>query len=313
MKLIFFGTSEIAVLPLQALAASRHDVLAVVTRPDTKKGRGLRLSASPVKIAAERLGLQLYQPRDLNSVQARRFLEGLKADLFVVISYGLILPRDVLEIPRLYCINLHPSLLPKYRGAAPVNWAIIEGEKTTGVSVFRLTEEMDAGDIILQQVLTIDSKDNAQTLNKKLSGLGSKVLLRALDVIASDKVKFIPQEHCQASYAPRLKKEQGNIDWNLPAARIVNLIRGLGPWPGAFTFLGGRRLKIWEAHWSKENHPGFKPGEILLKGGFKVQTAEGSVVIETLQPAGKCRMRSDECLSGYRLKDGQRLTNKQGL
>ncbi|MGB2706211.1 MAG: methionyl-tRNA formyltransferase, partial [Candidatus Omnitrophota bacterium] len=236
MKIVFFGSSEFAVPSLERLLESQHQVLAVVTQPDRKKGRRrLTISATPVKRAALARGLNILQTADLEETGTFKKLKSLKADLFVVVSFGQILTQRVLSIPKIYCINLHPSLLPKYRGAAPVNRAIMNGEKTTGLTIIKMNERMDAGDIILQRGIPIEREDDSETLNDKLSELGAVLLLDAIRFIEEDRIAFKKQNDKKTTLAPRLKKEDGIIDWEKDARQIHNRVRGTLPWPGAYT------------------------------------------------------------------------------
>ena len=213
MKIVFFGSSEFAVPSLARLVESPHKVLGVVTQPDRKKGRRLTISATPVKRTALAKGLNILQAANLEETGTFKKLKSFKADLFVVVSFGQILTRRILSIPKIYCINLHPSLLPKYRGAAPVNWSVINGERTTGLTVIKMNEKMDSGDIILQRNMAIDREDDSGTLNDKLSELGAVLLLDAVRFIEEDRITFKKQNGKKATLAPRLKKEDGIIDW----------------------------------------------------------------------------------------------------
>lgn len=244
MNIVFFGTSEFAMPAFRALIASKHKVLALVTQPDRKRGRSLKLSPPPTKVLALTENIQVYQPQDASSQESIGYLKRLNADLFIVISFGQILSRDILSIPKSCSINLHGSLLPKYRGAAPTNWAILNGDTITGVTVIRMNEKMDEGDIILKSETGIDDEDTNITLNEKLSSLGASVLLKAIDLIETGKASYTRQDGSKATYAPKLKKEDGLIRWDEPAFRIRNKVRGLLPWPGAYTHYEGRILKV---------------------------------------------------------------------
>ncbi|MBI5144223.1 MAG: methionyl-tRNA formyltransferase, partial [Candidatus Omnitrophica bacterium] len=246
MNIVFFGTSEFALPTLRLLSDSRHKVLALVTQPDRKKGRRLKTSPPPAKVLGLAKNIPVYQPQDASSPDAIEYLKRLDVDLFVVVSFGQILKEGVLSIPKLYSINLHGSLLPEYRGAAPTNWAIINGERTSGVTVIRMNERMDEGDIILQREVRIGEEDTNITLSEKLSELGREALSEAIGLIEKSSVTFTKQDSAKASYAPKLKKEDGIIDWSDLALKIHNKVRGLIPWPGAYTHFEGRILKIWE-------------------------------------------------------------------
>lgn len=307
MKIIFFGTSVFAVPSLEQLAASDHQVSLVVTQPDRPKGRNLKLAAPAVKDAAKRLHLPLYQPEDALAADAIQSLRKHNADLFVVVAFGCILNTEILSIPKKFSINLHASLLPKYRGAAPINWALINGEKTTGVTVFRLNEVMDAGDIIIERSLTIEDEDTAITVSEKLSGIGAITLREAVDLIARDKVVFKKQDRAHATFARKLKKSDGVIDWGLSAVALMNRVRGLIPWPGAFTTLEGRQLKILDAaaiqHEPKDASNG-QIVEITPDSDIVVKTNDGCLVIKRLQLEGSRPMGCEEFLRGHTIAQG---------
>ncbi|MCM8801498.1 MAG: methionyl-tRNA formyltransferase, partial [Candidatus Omnitrophica bacterium] len=247
MKIIFFGSSQFGEPSLRAIVENNYKVICVVTQPDRKKARGLKSLPTPIKQVAMDLGFLVYQPERINTVEAVNFLKDLNADLFVVIAYGQILSEEILNIPKIFSLNVHASLLPKYRGAAPVNWAIIKGEKTTGITIIKMTEKMDAGPIIFQESIDILEQDDAVSLGQKLSLLSARLLIKTLRDIQKNNYQFIPQDEAKVCFAPRLKKEDGRINWDEPAIKINNLIRGCMGWPGAFTYYKGRRLKIYKA------------------------------------------------------------------
>ena len=309
MKIIFFGTSEFALPVLEALVSSKEKILKVVTAPDKKKGRGQKIAFSPVKILAQEKNLSILQPTDLKDTG---FLQSLKkgvADLFVVCAYGRILTRELLQIPKKYAINLHASLLPKYRGAAPINWAIIRGETRTGITIFKMDEYMDRGEIILQQKIDISYLDTSVRLGIKLSRIGAELLLKAVDLIKSGAETFTEQDETQATFAPKLKKKDGLIDWNMPALDIYNRVRGLQPWPGAFTYLNNKLLKIWNSQVVR-NGKDRQPGEIVnidTEKGILVQTGKDKLLITVLQLEGKRKMLTAEFISGHRIEIGSKL------
>ena len=308
MKIIFFGTSDFAVSALNELLLSKHKLLGIVTAVDKRKGRGQRIGLSPVKSFAQKRGLALFQPADLRDAKFVQCLKNEPADLFVVCAYGRILTKEVLRIPKGCAINLHASLLPKYRGAAPVNWAIIRGEKETGVTVFKMDEYMDKGEIILQRKTDISLSDTAVSLAEKLSKIGAEVLLEAIDLIEQKKATFITQDESRASSAPKLKKGDGLINWEAAASEIHNRVRGLQPWPGAFTYLENRLLKIRQSQ-IVGNEQGGNPGEIIdvSEKGILVQTGRGGLLITVLQLEGKKEMPSAEFILGHKLEAGKRL------
>ena len=307
MNIIFFGTSTFAVPSLKAIHQSAHTILAVVTQPDRKRGRHLRVTPSPIKEIATGLDLPVYQPADASDAKATAYLKKFDADLFVVVSFGQILSQEALSIPRRFAVNLHASLLPLYRGAAPINWAIINGERATGVTVFKLAKQMDAGDIILQGSVSVEDRDTAVTLSEKISHDGADILLRALDAIAQDKASFTRQEERAATYAPRLKKSDGIIRWDIPAERIRNMVRGLLPWPSAFTTYKGKMLKILEAGDSDCDSEGAQCGQIVRvdsAAGILVKTKDRCLVIQRLQLEGGRPMNFDEFVRGHRIMAG---------
>lgn len=312
MKIVFFGSSQFAVPSLEALIRGSQEVLAVVTQPDRKSGRHLTLGPTPVKSKAGELGLAVYQPKDIEAPQVRADLTRLGPDLFVVVAFGKILPGDILRIPKFYAINLHASLLPKYRGAAPINWAIIKGEKRTGVTVIRMNEYMDRGDIILQKVVEIGNRDTALSLGGRLSLLGAKLVMEVIHLIEQDKdrASVTPQREEEATYAPKLDKIDGLIDWRKTALEIDRHIRGVIPSPGAFTYFKGKILKIWEAEVLAGGGEKFggKIVEIDRKRGImEVMTAKDRLAVRSLQFEGKRLLSAKEFLLGCKIKAGDTL------
>lgn len=304
MKLVFMGTPDFAVPSLDRLAACGHEIAAVVTRPDRPRGRGRKLAPPPVKTAAHRLGLPVIQPRSLEATDFLDRLRRINADLFVVVAF-VILPRVVLKIPTFGSVNLHPSLLPKYRGAAPINWAIIRGETETGISVFRLTTRVDAGDLLFQQVVGIGQDETAGELSDRLRTMGANALAAVVDGLERDELTSKPQPHTKVTRAPRLEKEDGRIDWTRDAATIRNLVRGTNPFPGAFTTWRGEYLKV---HRAEAAHGAGLPGEVVVADGRKgcvIAAGEGTLALEEVQPAGKGRMSGAELVRGYRIEAGE--------
>lgn len=315
MNIVFFGSSQFAVSSLKALLNTRHKVSCVVTQPDRQKGRGLHLEGTPVKSSAQEADLQIYQPLKINTPEAVKFLKNFNADLFVVVAYGQILSKEILDIPTIFAINAHASVLPKYRGAAPINWALINGEKTTGVTIMKMTEKMDAGAIITFKTIDILDDDTSVSLEDKLSQLAAQLLVNSLESIENNDYKLTSQDEKKASLAPRLKKEDGLIDWKKPAQVIHNLVRGCLLWPGALTYYNGKLLKIYEAKViGVLGNQGFRPpGEIVVasKEGIVVATGEDNLVIEELQMEGKKRMRVEEFIAGHKICAGQRFEEKK--
>jgi methionyl-tRNA formyltransferase len=302
MKIIFFGSSNFAVPILEELAKNENIIL-VVTQPDRQKGRSLKITPTAVKSKAGELGIKTFQPAKVNSKESIESLKKLNADLFIVVSFGQILSKLVLSLPKLYCLNIHASLLPKYRGAAPINWAIANGEKETGVTIMRMNEKMDEGDVILKEILPVSEQDDAIILSEKLSIKGANLLLDAIRLIRDNEVEFTTQDHNKATYAPKLKKEDGLINWADSADEICNRIRAFAPWPGCFTSLDKKMLKIWKAKPVVEsNDKKSKPGAILKtsKNGILVKTGKGALKIEELQLEGSRRMTAEEFIAGHR-------------
>lgn len=314
MNIVFFGTSEFAVPSLKAILKSKHKVLAVVTQPDRKKGRDLKLSPPYTKVLALAEGIPVYQPEDASSKESVEYLKKLSADLFVVISFGQILKADVLAIPKIYSINFHASLLPKYRGAAPTNWAVINGDKSSGVTVIKMNERMDEGDIILRRETEIDPEDTNITLSQNLSQAGAGALPEAIELIECGKARLEKQDGSRATYAPKLKKEDGLIDWSESAVNIHNKVRGLIPWPGAYTYYDKKVLKILKT--KLIDNPGTLNqavyGEVLdiqKDGSVIVKTGSGVLAIKALQLEGKKALDPASFILGHKLAKGYKFTS----
>ncbi len=303
MRIVFMGTPEFAVTSLKALIDAGENVVAVVTQPDRPKGRGRRLASPPVKVLAESHSIPVLQPEKIKTPQFYEELSKFSPDLICVAAYGKILPKNILELPPLGCINVHASLLPKLRGAAPINWAIIRGERITGVTTMFMDEGMDTGDILLKEEVAIDDEDTAETLTEKLAPLGGKLLIKTLKALRKGTLKPIPQDDSKATYAPMLKKEMGRVDWSKGAREIRNLIRGLIPWPGAFTTLGGKVLKLYRAEVAEG---GGEPGTVIEAGeaGLMVATGERALKVLELQLEGGKRLSATAFLRGHRIEPG---------
>ncbi len=299
MKIIFFGSSEFAVPVLEALK-DREEVSLVVTQPDRKKGRSLKKDSTPVKKLAGKIGIEVFQPSDVNAKDSIERLKRVGADVFIVVSFGQILKKEVLDIPKI-SLNAHASLLPKYRGAAPINWAIANSEKETGVTIIRMNEKMDEGDIILKETVSIGADEDAVTLSGKLSRKGGEALLRAVDLIKKGAAGFEKQIESDATFAPKLKKEDGLIDWSWDAKKIYNRIRAFVPWPGCFTYWDKKVLKICGARPHAESKTA-KPGTVLevTKDGILVSVGKGAIIVDELQPESKRRMRAEEFIAGHK-------------
>jgi methionyl-tRNA formyltransferase len=307
-RLIFMGTPDFALPSLKTLFEAGEEVVSVYTQPDRPKGRGRKLTPSPIKEWALAHNLPIFQPPSFKEDEARSRLAEDKPDLLIVVAYGLILPPAVLSIPAWGAVNVHASFLPHYRGAAPIQWAIINGESETGVTTMRLDAGMDTGDILLQARSPIEATDSSQDLHDRLSVLGGTLLIKTLDALRQGTLMPQPQDQSKASYAPPLKKEQGEIRWDLSAPVIDCWIRGLTPWPGAFTFLKEKRLIIHQAVPDPASSHG-RPGSVVsLEGGqIGVATGQGLLAIKELQLEGHRRMPALELVRGASLKVGARL------
>ncbi|NLM23330.1 MAG: methionyl-tRNA formyltransferase [Firmicutes bacterium] len=315
MKLLFMGTPAFALPSLELIRESRHRLAGIVTRPDRPRGRGRRLSVSPVKEWALKNGVALSQPAGLKDPSFWEWLEGLAPDLVITVAYGKILPPALLDYPPLGCINLHASLLPAYRGAAPIHRAVMAGEESTGVTVIKMNPQMDAGDIILQEAVPIRIDDTTGTLHDRLASLGARLLLQAVDQLASGEAVFKPQDHAAATLAPPLTPEEERLDWRRSAWELYNQIRGLNPRPGAFTFFRGRRLKIWRAAPpAPEKGPGEgRPGELLAVSpeSFTVAAGDGALTVLEVQPEGKKAISAGDFCRGYRVAPGERFDSRE--
>ncbi len=301
MRIAFMGTAEMAVPCFEAVAKMPgHEVAAVVTQPDRPKGRDLQPAASPVKIAAERLGLPVQQPLRIREPAAIEALKAAQADLVIVVAYGQILPKSLLEIPRLGCVNVHTSLLPRWRGAAPIQYAILHGDRETGVTTMYMDERMDTGDIILQRSEPVRADDTSAALHDRLAKLGAGLLVETVAQIAKGKAPRAKQDETCATYAKKIAKEDGRIDWTRSAIEIERQVRAFNPWPSAYTQLGGLLVKIWKAE-VVESVTG-NPGEVLPD--FAVVTGRGGLRVLELQLANSKRMAVDAFLRGHPVTPG---------
>jgi methionyl-tRNA formyltransferase len=304
-SIIFMGTPDFSVPTLRALLAEREKVVAVVTQPDKPKGRGRKVVASPVKRETERHGCLILQP---NKVSGEAFLQQLKVlspDLFVVVAYGHILPKAILSIPRIGAINIHASLLPKYRGAAPIQWAIINGEKETGVTTMWMDTGMDTGDILLSSKAVIQPDDTAAVLHDRLAIMGAQLLIKTIRRHKNGTLTSISQDSDQATYAPLLKKEDGRIDWTRPASELDCFVRGMSPWPGAFTTLSGKTLKIYQVK-VVSGHTEAPPGSTIpsFPGELYVATGKGILSLIEVQAASGKRLNMQDFLRGHPILPG---------
>lgn len=313
MRIVFMGTPDFAVPSLKALVKAGYEVCGVFTQPDKPKNRGMKLQPSPVKECALALGLNVYQPAKMRDGEALGILRGLKPDLIAVAAYGKILPVDILELPPLGCVNVHSSLLPRYRGAAPINWAILNGEDETGVTIQYMAEGVDTGDILAQAKTPIDINENAAQLFDRLARMGGPLLVETVKEIEAGTVRRVPQDETLASHAPMLSREQSPMDWGRTARQLHNQARGLYPWPAATAVLDGIRCKILRTALSGETTDR-APGAVLQadKKGLRVACGDGGVLdILELQPDGKKAMAAPAFLLGHPIPVGTVLT-KQG-
>ncbi len=309
MKIVFLGTPEFAVPSLHAIVNSGHEVVLVVTQPDKPAGRGLKLTSPPVKIAAQNLNLTVFQPEKLNDPESLKVIAEARPDVLVVVAYGRILKEQCLAIPPKGCINVHPSLLPKYRGPAPIQHAILNGDEVTGVTTMFMDVGMDTGDIILQREVPISPDDTAGTLSKKLSIVGAEVLVETLKLLERGDAPRIPQDHSQATYAPILPPEIAHLDFSQPAKRLRNLIRALNPEPGAFAFFRGKRVKFWMAQVSDEQ-ASLPPGTVAAvdRKNLCIATGDGLLLPTELQTEGKKVLPVEEWLKGTQPQVGEKFS-----
>lgn len=305
MKMIFMGTPDFAVPALKALAEQGHQVIAVVTQPDKPKGRGKAVQMTPVKEAALELNIPVYQPVKVREEGFLQQLEAMEPEVIVVAAFGQILPQRLLDIPKYGCINIHASLLPKYRGAAPIQWVIIDGEKETGITTMQMNAGLDTGDMLEKAVVPIDPEETGGSLHDKLSAAGGKLILSTLDKLEKGQLVPVPQTEENTCYAKMLDKALGKIDWNQDAQRIERLIRGLNPWPSAYTGLEGKTLKLWQAKVVEEDYPG-QPGQVVKAGKNEllIKTGKGTLSVLSLQLEGKKRMDTGAFLRGYPVSEG---------
>ena len=309
LRVVFFGTPEFAVPTLDALLRSPHVVAGVVTRPDRPRGRGQATTDAPVKARAASAGLPILQPERLKDPDLLDRLTALDADLGIVAAYGRMLTDPMLAIPRRGMLNVHASLLPRYRGAAPVHRAIIAGERDTGVTIMRVVQALDAGPTLAHAPRSIAADETSDEVERDLARLAADLLLATLDRMATGDVRETAQDDSRATYAHKLTRDDGRVDWQWTAERIHNLIRGLHPWPHAFTFLGGRRFILLRSRWSSDPSPGVAAGTITEASGDRLAVATGSGIIEMveIQSEGKRPMTVREFLAGHRLPRGERF------
>ncbi len=308
MKIVFMGTPDFSVPVLEKLIEAGHDVAAVVTQGDKPKGRGKEIQFPPVKIAALAHDIMVYQPQKVKAPEFVSILKEIAPDVMVVVAFGQILSQEVLDIPKYGCINIHASLLPELRGAAPIQWSIIEGKEVTGVTTMMMDAGLDTGDMLEKTEIVIEKNETGGSLHDKLSVAGAELIISTLKKLEDGTVTRTPQEHSKMTYAKMLDKKLGNIDFTMSAAYIERLVRGLNPWPSAYTTYKGKSLKVWQAEVKDAKADG-KPGEIIEveKDYFTVLTGEGALKIYELQLEGKKRMQTEDFLRGVKVTIGEGL------
>ena len=308
MKIIFMGTPDFAVGTLRSLAEAGHEITLVVSQPDKPKGRGHAMVPTPVKVVAEELGIPVFQPVKIR--EAKDVLEKTEADVCVVAAFGQIIPASILHMKKYGCINVHASLLPKYRGAAPIQWAVIDGEKESGVTIMQMDEGLDTGDMLAKAIVPLDEKETGGSLFDKLSEAGGHLCVETLAKLEKGEITPEKQGESPTAYASMLDKKMVNIDWNKSAVVIERLVRGLNPWPSAYTHLDGKTLKIWACDVLPQSASKGESGEILevTKDAIHVQTGDGILVLREIQLAGKARMDAGAFLRGYKVVPGTVLS-----
>ncbi|MEH2943366.1 methionyl-tRNA formyltransferase [Lachnospiraceae bacterium KK002] len=319
MKVIFMGTPDFSVGTLEHLIQAGHEIVLVVTQPDKPKGRGKAMQFPPVKEAALAHGLEVYQPRRIREPECVEYLREKNADIMVVVAFGQILPAEILEMPRYGCINVHASLLPQYRGAAPIQWAVINGEKVTGVTTMRMDTGVDTGDMILKEEVALREDETGGSLFDRLAETGARLCVRTLEAIEQGTAEYTPQNHQKATHTSMITKQLGDMDWTKPACELERLVRGLNPWPGTWTRLDGKTLKIWKsrlaepAETSMTEEPAGtavqEPGTVaaVTDRAIYVQTGQGILALEEVQLEGKKRMEAAAFLRGFPLEPGKSL------
>lgn len=318
MRVVFMGTPDFAVGALEAIIQAGHQVTAVVTQPDKPKGRGKEMQMTPVKACAVAHDIPVFQPVKIKESGAVEVLRGYEADIFVVAAFGQLLSEEILSMPKYGCVNIHASLLPKYRGAAPIQWAVINGEKVTGVTIMQMDKGLDTGDMLMKAEVAIDARETGDSLHDKLAKAGARLIVEALPKIENGEITPVKQNGEESSYAKMLQKSMSRIDWSMDAAKLDCLIRGMISWPGAVTACRGKNLKIWEeepvedvsdAKYGTGHFKDAQPGTVVCveKDAFYVQTGRGVLKITAVQPEGKKRMCVKDFLLGYPVKAGEKL------
>ena len=310
MKVIYMGTPDFSVGALEAIIKAGHEVVLVVTQPDKPKGRGKAMQASPVKECALSHGIEVFQPTKIRESENVEYLRKFGADIFVVAAFGQILAKSILDMPKYGCVNIHASLLPKYRGAAPIQWAVINGDEVTGVTTMLMNEGIDTGDMIAKKQVRLAEDETGGSLFDRLADTGAELIVETMKMLEEGTAEFTPQNSEEATHTSMISKELGSIEWSKPAAEIERLIRGLNPWPSAYTRLKGKTFKIWKAQ-VVEVSSSDKPGTIIKigKDELLVQTGEGALSLIEVQLEGKKRMDVASFLRGCQIEEGIVLTN----
>lgn len=310
MRIIFMGTPDFSVGTMEALIEAGHEIVLAVTQPDKPRGRGKAMQYPPVKEAALAHGILVCQPGRVREPECVEYLKSFAPDMIVVVAFGQILPKEILALPRYCCVNVHASLLPKYRGAAPIQWAVIDGETVTGVTTMRMDEGMDTGDMIAKTELTLAPDETGGSLFDRLAAAGAALCVETVAFIETGTAVYTPQNHAEATYTTMIKKQLGEIDFTRPAAEIERLIRGLDPWPSAYTHLGDKTLKIWKASVVEQEDSSLRPGTILHveRDSLIVQTGQGALSLKEVQLEGKKRMDIASFLRGCPVEKGMVLS-----
>ena len=306
MKIVFMGTPDFAAMALEKLVSAGHEITLVVTQPDKEKGRGKQVQKSDVKLVAEKYDIPVFQPVKIKTEESVEILRGYEADIFVVAAFGQILSKEILDMPKYGCVNIHASLLPRLRGAAPIQWSIIDGDEKTGVTIQQMDVGLDTGDILAVKEVEIANDETGGSLFDKLAIAGADLIVETLPLIEAGKITPVPQDESLSTYAKKLSKDMGLIDWNMPAVAIERLIRGCSPWPSSYSNIGGKSLKIWKAVVTDTKAT---PGEVseVTKESITIGCGEGSLVVEELQLEGKKRMSVHDFLLGYHINVGDKL------
>ena len=312
MRIIYMGTPDFAVLPLEKIIENGHQVVLVVTQPDRVRGRGKEVSFSPVKECAIKYNIPVFQPEKIRTEEAVAELKKYPADIFVVAAFGQILSEEILNMPKYGCVNIHASLLPKYRGAAPIQWSILDGEEKTGVTIQQMAKGLDTGDILIQDEIEISNTDTGESLFDKLMYLGADLLVKLLPMIENNEVIPVPQDEEKSTYASKITKEMGCMDFSWSAEKLERYVRGLNSWPSAYTTFNGKIMKIWGAEVEAsddEQYGNYDNGVIVgvNKECFKIKCAEGILVVKDLQLEGKKRMSAHDFMVGTKIDVGMKL------